>query len=118
MTLVRKSSGEKDATTMVKEMRRSSTARDVTTLVKGSSEATSLPPRRHSSRLQERRKSLPVEELHDDIQRINLNIARNKSKTCAHQRSNSSKTQYIINTQTLNVLLQVLWIVLLVMVAW
>ena len=95
MTLVRKSSTEKDMPTLVKEMRRSSTARDVTTLVKGSSEATSLTARRYSSRLHERRKSLPTEDLHDDIQR--LNIVRNKSKTYSHHsRSNSSKTQYMI----------------------
>lgn len=96
MTLVRKANGESNATTLVKEIRRSNTARDVTTLVKGSSEASSLPPRRHSSRLQERRKSLPIEELHDDIQRINLNIARNNIKTSERSRSNSSKTQHMI----------------------
>ena len=115
--MTRKLSTEKDVTTLVK-MRRSSTERDVMTLVKGSSEAMSLPPRRNSSRLHERRKSLPVEELHDDIQKINLHIARNNNKTYSHHRSNSSKTQYMLNTQRLNFLLQVLWIILQVTLAW
>ena len=88
-TLLRKSSTEKDA----REMRRSSTEKNVTALVKGSDEVTSLPARANSTRLRERRKSLPTEELHEDIQGININFVRNRSKTISHRnKSNSSKS--------------------------
>lgn len=100
---MRRSSTEKDVTTLVKEIRRSSTEKDVATLVremrhaekdvptlvKGGSEGTSFPARRNSSRLQERRKSLPVEELQNDIQKMYIE----RSKTSHHRsRSNSSKS--------------------------
>ena len=94
VTSLRKSSTEKDVTTV---MRRSSTEKNVTTLVKGSSEATSLPTRANCTRLQERRKSLPTEELHEDIQRININFVKNRSKTISHRsKSNSSKSQKLM----------------------
>ena len=72
-------------------MRRSSTAKDVTTLVKGSSEATSLPAQGKGSRLDERRKSEPLDDLINDIQKIN--IGRSEIKTWGHRnRSYSRKT--------------------------
>lgn len=96
---MKRSSTAKDVTTLMKDMRlssterdvnqmrRSSTERDVTTLVKGSSEATSLPSRRNSSRLNERRKSLPVEELQNGIRMMNTE----RSMTLpTRSRSNSS----------------------------
>lgn len=101
---MRRSSTEKDVTTLRKEikrlnidrereMRRSNTAKDVTTLARGSSEATSFSVRRNnSSRLYERRKSLPTEELQDDIQKMNIT----RCKTSSHRnRSQSSKTYKI-----------------------
>lgn len=73
-------------------MKRSNTARDMI-LAKGSSEGTSMSTRGKSSRLHERRKSLPMEEIHKDIQKMNIGIYA--SKTFSHRtRSNSSKTRY------------------------
>ena len=82
---------EKDGTIVKQQMRRSSTTeRDMPMIVKGGSEGTSLPARRNSnsSRLQERRKSVPVDDLQNGIQRMNIE----RSKTCSERtRSNSSK---------------------------
>lgn len=55
-------------------MRRSNTEKDVTALIKGTTEVLSMPTnQRFSARFTERRKSLPVEHLKDDFQRVNLN---------------------------------------------
>ena len=81
---------EKDGTIVKQQMRRSSTERDMPMIVKGGSEGTSLPARRNSnsSRLQERRKSVPADDLQNGIQRMNIE----RSKTCSERtRSNSSK---------------------------
>ena len=72
-------------------MRRSNTEKDVTALVKGTNEVSSMP-RRFSvaSRLNERRKSLPVEQLQDDIQKLNFS-REEKILTIPRPRASSSK---------------------------
>ena len=80
---------EKGGAFVKQPMRRSSTDKDMPTIVKGGSEATSLPTR-NSARLQERRKSLPIDDLQNGIQRIHIE----RVKTCSERsRSNSSKLQ-------------------------
>lgn len=73
-------------------MRRSNTEKDVTALVKGTNEVSSMPQRRFSvaSRLNERRKSLPVEQLQDDIQKLNFS-REEKMLTFPRPRASSSK---------------------------
>jgi len=73
-------------------MRRSNTEKDVTALVKGTSEGSSFSKRRFSfsSRLNERRKSLPVEQLQNDIQKLNFS-REEKQLTIPRARAHSSK---------------------------
>lgn len=96
---MRRSSTEKDVIRLIADekggayvkqsMRRSSTDKDMPTIVKGGSDGTSLGTR-NSARLQERRKSLPIDDLQNGIQRMHIE----RIKTCSERsRSNSSKLQ-------------------------